>query len=252
MLISPQYEGFYGSIGRVGKSSVQTLFYHLFGFPIWPQETYWVTGGPFTRLENTKVMEIERSIPSIISGYLRGWTAAGAFYLLCVGLFLAIVVEEPLFPGDPLFFGRTILGVVTIALAMLAAVFAVAVWVFTRFPVSADELARRAVFAQWIGTAVDPALLDKPWSQRDDLKRAIGDIAERLGMGRAGFGHWREIALRPDVQIAELLGMAMTVARLSRAAPAEGDEPAELARTEDAIWQKLCQLNPQARSARPA
>lgn len=251
MLISPQYEGFYGSIGRVGKGSVQTLFYHLFGFPIWPQETYWVTAGPFTRLENTKVMELKRSVPSIIAGYLRGWSGVGAFYLLCLGLFLAIVVEEPLFPGDPLLFGRTILGVVTIALSLMAAVFAVAVWVFTRFPVSADELARRAVFARWIGTAVDPELLDKPWSQRDDLKRAIRDISERLGMGR-GFDHWREIALRPDVQIPELLGMAMTVARLSRAAPAEGDELPELARTEDALWQKLCQIDPQARNARPA
>ena len=169
MLIHTQYENFYGSVARVGKSSVQTLFYHFMGLPIWPQGTYWVTAGLFTSLSNTKVMELKRDKRSVLAGYVRGWTAVGAFWLFCIGLFLATAVQEPLFPYDPLLFGRTILGAVTIVLALGGCVVAVGAWFLTRFPLGDDELARRAVFARFLGTAADPASLEDPWSQRDAL-----------------------------------------------------------------------------------
>ncbi len=48
MLINPQYEAFFGSVERAGKHSIQTLFYHFVGFPLWPQDSYVVSA--LTRL----------------------------------------------------------------------------------------------------------------------------------------------------------------------------------------------------------
>lgn len=247
---SPQYEGFYGSIERVGKASVQTLFYQFMGLPIFPQGTYWVTGNGLFG-SNLKVLDLRRSVPSILIGYVRGWLTAGSFLTICAGLFLAIVVEEPLFPQDPLFFGRTIVGVVLTALGVGIACVAVLAWMLTRRPVSPDELARRAVFQRTCGYACDPAMLPKPWSERDDLKRKMASIAEAMGLGRS-FDGWPALVQRFEVPLpAEYLRMAMTVARLERATPADGTDVAALPRLEEGTWHRLCAMDPSARAARP-
>jgi hypothetical protein len=249
-MYSPQYEGFYGSIERVGKGSVQTLFYQFMLMPVFPQGTYWVTGnGLFGN--DLKVLDLRRSMPSIVIGYLRGWLTTGAFWTICAGLFLAIVVQEPLFPQDPLFFGRTIMGVVLTLLGIGLACAAVLAWFLTRRPVSADELARRAVFQGTVGYTCDPAMLPNPWSERDDLKRKMASIAEAMGLGRS-FDEWPALVQRFDVPLpAGYLRMAMTVARLERAVPADGTDVTALPRLEEGTWQRLCTMDPSARNARP-
>jgi len=63
LMYSPQHEGLYGSIERVGKASVQTLFYQCAGLPFFPQGTYWVTGhGMFG--SDLKVLDLRQSAPS--------------------------------------------------------------------------------------------------------------------------------------------------------------------------------------------
>ncbi len=241
LMYSPQYEGFYGSIERVGESSVQTLFYQFMGLPIFPQGTYWVTGnGLFGN--DLKVLELRRSVPSIVIGYARGWLTVGSIWALCLGLFLAIVVQEPLFPQDPMLMGRTIVGAIVVVLAAMGLSAALVVWFVTRRPLSSDELARRAVFASTIGTTCDPAMLRNPWSERDDLKRKMASIAESMGLGRA-FDAWPSLVQRFDLPLpAAYLRMAMTVARLERAAPAEGSDVAALPRLEEGTWQRLCAM----------
>lgn len=251
MLIQPQYEGFYGAIERAGRGSVQTLFYHFVGFPLVPQETFWVTGHGMFGSE-LKVMKIRRSAPSIVTGYLRGWATAASLWTLGAGLFLAIVVTEPLFPQDPLFFGRTILGVVLVAIGLVGAFVALVVWLLTRRAPSDDELARRAVFQGLLGHPCDPALLDDPWSQRDDLKRHMLSITEAMGLGR-DFDGWSTVLGRGDVPLPpSFLRMAMTVARLERAAPAERTSVAALPAIEEQAWQRLVAIEPAARAARPS
>lgn len=254
LTITPQYEGFYGSIEAAGKGSVQTLFYQFMGLPIFPQDTYWVEGNAMISW-NLKVTELRRSVPSIVIGYLRGWSTVGSIWLLATGLFLAIVVHEPLFPGDPLFFGRTILGVVTSVIAVLGLVASIVLWIATRRALSADELARRAVFQQWTGVPCDAASLKDIWSRRDDLKRAMASIAEAMGGGKSyeHFDRWSELATRPDVPVPpDFLRMALTVARLERSEPAEKTDVAQLPAIEEAIWQRLCAMDPSARTARPS
>lgn len=251
MLINPQYEGFYGSIERVGGGSVQTLFYHLFGLPLFPQGTYWVTGDTWLGRE-LKVTELRRSVPSIVIGYLRGWITAGSLWLLGIGLFVAIVMQEPLFPGDPLFLGRTVLGVVVTALGAGGVAAAVVVWLLTRRVPSDDELARRAVFQRLIGTPFDPAALPDPWSTRDDLKRGMCGLSEAMGLGR-DFDAWPGLVSRQDVPLPpDYLRMALTVARLERAAPAERTNVASLPALEELAWQRLCALDPSVRAGRPS
>lgn len=259
MLINPQYEGFYGSIGRIGKSSVQTLFYHFAALPIFPQGTYWVSGNMGTSWSTLEVMEIERSIPSILAGYLRGWSLVSGVYLAIFGAVFLFLPGQQIFDGDPMPFGRSIAAPIGIALGAMALFASIVIWAFTRFPVSKGELARRAVFAPFVGTACDPAALESPWSRRDDLKRAMASIAEQLGYGKSYdvFARWPEIALRPEMRVPEYLRMAMTVARLIRAAP-ETDagtrsvaDPATLPRIEEQIFARLCEIDPSARAARP-
>jgi hypothetical protein len=251
MLIDPKYEGFYGSVERVGKSSVQTLFYHFLGFPLFPQDSYWVTGSDLTSWGDLKVMELKRSVPSIVAGYLRGWSTVGSLWLIGAGIFCAALVKEPAFAADPMPFGRTIVGPILLVLGVLAACAAIVVWLATRRAPSDDELARRAVFQRWLGTACDPALLKDPWSQRDDLKRNMMDFTERFGLGR-DFDGWVQLLQRQDVGLpAQWLQMALTVARLERAAPAEKTNVAMLPQLEELAWQRLRAVDPSAASARP-
>ncbi len=251
LMIDPKYEGFYGSIGRVGKGSVQTVFYHLFGFPIFPQDTFWVIGSTLTSFGDLKIMELKRSVPSIVTGYLRGWATSGSLWTSAVGIFCVLVVKTPAFDGDPMPFGRTVIGPVLLAIGALAAIAAVVIWALTRRAPSADELARRAVFQALIGTSCDPAMLKDPWSRRDDLKRAMTSLAEGFGLGRE-FDGWPQIVQRQDIGLPpQYLKMALTVARLERSAPAKTTDVGLLPQLEEVIWQRLNAVDPSVRNARP-
>ncbi|AKF05961.1 hypothetical protein DB32_003110 [Sandaracinus amylolyticus] len=254
MLIHPQYEAFYGSIARVGKGSVQTLFYQFLGFPLLPQGTYWVEGSALTSWSDLRVTELRRDWRSIGVGYLRGWSTSLAVWLLGIGILFAFLPGQAMFAGDPMPFGRSVAVPIAIVLGVLALFAAIVIWIATRFPVSGDELARRAIYQRFLGTAIDPALLDNPWSPRDDLKRAMANVAEQLGIGRSTqtFDRWSEIALRPDLALPDFLRMALTTARLCEASPEEGRDAASYRMVQDAIWSRLVAIDPSARSARPS
>lgn len=198
---------------------------------------------------DVEVMELARSWPSILAGYLRGWSTVGSFYVLCLAIVFAILPGQQL-AGEPLIFGRSVLVPIAFAVALGGLVVSAMVYLLTRRPVSDDELARRAVFESFLGTAVDPALLDDPWSQRDDLERAMMEIAEQLGYGRA-FDDWSAIALRPEMRVPEYLRLALTVSRLCQAAPEAGRDRSGMPQLHDAIWARLSELDPSVRAERP-
>lgn len=248
MLISPQYEGFYGSVERAGKHSIQTLFYHFMGFPLWPQETYVVTGDTLFGGE-LRVTEIRRSRASIIAAYARGWTTMGAIVLLCVGIGIFFIPEPP-FPQDPMPFGHSILSYAVTACGLGAVFVAAAAWFATRVALSPEELAKRAVYQAFIGIPVDPAHLPSPWSMRDDFKRSIRDLSEQIGM-RAAFDDWPSVVMRPELASPQFLRMALTLTRLCVASPEEGRDPAALAPLHDALWARLKQLEPGIETRRP-
>jgi hypothetical protein len=254
VLIHPQYEAFYGSVERIGKSSVQTLFYQFLGFPLFPQGTYWVTGSALTSWSDVEVMELRRTPRSIVAAYARGWPAMIAFWCAVVAIVFWFLPGQQIYDGDPMPFGRSVVVTGAAGLALVALAVAIAAWLATRSPITGDELARRAVFARFLEVAVDPALLDSPWSARDDLKRMMADLANERG----AFDRWPDIALSAEMRSPDYLRMALTVARLARAA-LETDEdeqprrdPASLSQIEDRIWQKLLELDPSARTARPS
>lgn len=250
MLITPQYEAFYGSVERAGKHSIQTLFYHLAGFPLWPQDSYLVSGNTLFGGE-LKVMEIKRNKASIVAGYARGWTTMGAISLLLLGVGLFFIPEAP-FPEDPMPLGHSILSYLLVAGGVGAAVLAVAAWFFTRGALSDVELAKRVIYEEFVGAPLDPAQLNDPWSIRDDLKRHLGSVGESGGLGRA-FDRWPEVAMHPQLASPEVLRMALTLTRLCLASP-EKEAPrdaATLASIHDAVWQRLVQIDPSTLSRRP-
>lgn len=247
LVISPQYEGFYGAVGRVGRGAIETLFIHLLGFPIWPRGTYWVEG----RGDGRTIQPLRRDLRSIAAGYLRGWALGAAIWLLVVGTVFAVLPGQQIAPGDPMPFGRSIAAPIGLALGTAATLATIVIWIATRFPVRGDALAQRAVTQSLLGTRADPAMLEKPWSERDDLKRAMASLAEQLGGGSGLFDHWRELAVRDDVRSVEYLRMALTTARLCEAAPETGRDAAEYRALHDAIWARLVALDPSVRVARP-
>lgn len=250
MMFSPQYEGFYGSVERAGKHSIQTLFYHFMGFPIWPQESYVVSGWAGLG-GNLRVTEIKRHRGSIIAGYARGWTLMTAVILLFAAVLFFVVPQSVIPEIDPMPFGRSILAFVCAAGAIAATPVAIAAWLFTRGALSPDELAKRAIYQKFVGVPVDPAHLDKPWSQRDDIKRALSDVGERIGV-RHGFDAWPDFVMRPELAHADVLEMALTLTRLCVASPEDArPDPRVLAPLHDAIWMRLKQVAPGIETRRP-
>ena len=251
VMISPQYEGLYGSIEKAGKHSIQTLFYHLAGFPIWPQDSYLVSGGGIGK--DLEVMEIKRHVPSIVVGYVRGWTTMSALSLLAVGVAFAFMKGQSAFDGDPMPYDRSVLAFVGVGLGVLGLVVAALVWFLTRRALSDVELAKRALYADHVGVPVDPAYLPNPWSARDDLKRELASNAESSGLGRSTecFDRWPELVLAPQMATGPNLQMGLTLTRLCVAAPEKKRDPATLVPLHDAIWQRLVQLDPTTLSRRP-
>lgn len=254
VMITPQYEGFYGSVERVGKGSVQTLFYHFAGLPLFPQESYWVEGSSAFSWSNLKVMELGRSWPSIVAGYLRGWTTVGSLWSLAAGVGLWFV-PQPAFPADPMPFGHTVLSPALVVLGVLSAMAAVVVWFLTRRPVEGDEAAKRAVFSTFTGVPVDPALLrDVSMSLR--AGRLLGDLVQaayEAGLGRHDelAARWQDAARDPRMASPGVLRLALTVARFEQGKAKDAGERARLIALEGELWQRLTQLEPSVRGLRP-
>jgi hypothetical protein len=248
MMISPQYEAFFGSVERAGKHSIQTLFYHFMGFPLWPQETYVVSGDTLFGGE-LRVTEIKRSRASILAGYVRGWTTMSTIALLAIGIGVFFIPEAP-FPQDPMPFGHSILSYLLTACGVGGIFVALGVWFATRKALSAEELAKRAVYAAFIGIPIDPAHLPSPWSMRDDMKRSIRDLSEQTG-ARAAYDDWPNVVMRPELASPQFLKMALTLTRLCVASPEEGRDPASLQPLHDALWARIQQLEPGIASSRP-
>ena len=251
MLINPQYEAFFGSVERAGKHSIQTLFYHFVGFPLWPQDSYVVSGNTLFGGE-LKVMEIKRHMPSILAGYARGWTTMGSIVLTVIGIGLFFLPKSPV-PTDPTL--PELVPYVLTAMGVLGLFVALAMWLLTRRALSDVELAKRVIYAELVGSPVDPFHLLDPWSIRDDLKRAFGDAGERAGIGRSFdcYARWPEVAMHPSVANPQTLRMALALTRLCVASP-EKETPrseAELASIHEAVWQRLVQVDPSALTNRP-
>jgi hypothetical protein len=254
LMYSPRYEGFYGSIERAGKSSIQTLFYHFMGFPIWPQDSYLVHS-PSMFSNDFQVREIKRNMKSIIAGYLRGWATMSSLALLFVGVLFAFLKGAQAFDGDPMPYDRSILAPLGIVGGVLGIGVAIVVWFITRHALSPVELSKRVVYQRHVGSPIDPAYLDDPWSLRDDIKRNLARIGEAAGMGASTqlFDRWPETILSPALNRPDMLGAALALTRLCIAAPEKEAprDPAMLAQLHEQIWARLVQADPSILAARP-
>lgn len=238
MLINPQYEALLGSVERVGKSSVQTLFYQVMGLPIFPQETYFVTGSTMFSWSNVKVMPLSQSLPSILKAYVVGWTGVAGIYVALLGVALFFI--PPNIPGDPMPFGHTILSPIVFVLGLGAMAVGLLAMIVLRRPLCAEELAKRAIYEVEAGAPVDPAMLPNAWSLRDDLKRKIARAGEAAGMGSFLFDQWKEIIFRPELAArADVLRAALTLTRVARGTPEEGVSPESYDPLHAQIWARL-------------
>lgn len=243
MLINTKYEGFYGSVEKVGEFSVRTLFYHFMGIPLWPQDSYLVEGSGFFG-SNLKVREIRRHRGSVRAGYLRGLTATLAFWCAAAAVTCFFILQDPSFDGDPMPLGVSVVAFGLSGLALLLTVVSVVVFLATRGTLSAEELGKRAVYARFVGAPLDPAYLNNPWSERDGLLRILAERAEQRRVVRSFdfWKQWPELILRPEMADPESLAMGLTLTRLATAAPGEGLDPRTLEPLHAQIWQRLQQV----------
>ena len=239
MMINTRYEGLMGAVERQGPHSVQTLFYHFVGLPIWPQASYFVTkDGLFA---TPKVMELERNRRSILSGYVVQSLAVLAFYVLCVAIFFFATRAPIGLPPelDPMPFGFSIAAYLLVVASLGMAAVAAAAWFLLRSPLSADEKARRAIFAQIVGLPVDPAQLKDPWSLRADLQREVAAWAEAWGMGRGGYERWREILADERARDPRIVRVGLVLTRILMGHPEKGQDTAAIAQLHEVLWQRL-------------
>ena len=244
MLISKQYEALLGAVENTGKGSVQTLFYHFMLFPIWPQDSYFVT----REKGETSVLELKRSGASILAAYLVMWPAMIGFWTGAFAIVQA-VIPEVLIPidDDPMILEQPIgvwaFGVFSVLMILVGLL----AWVFTRRPLSAVERKQRLVWEELTGSRADLAQLPDPWSLRDDFKRAIRDVVESGGAGRDGFDSWHRYALDPRFAHPSFLKLALAVSRIYVGHPQDGMNPEQMRQLFDQIWARLVQVDPSLR-----
>jgi hypothetical protein len=248
MLINQQFELFYGGVGRIGKASIRTLFLHVLGFPLVPRGTYWARR-EWVLSRQLEVTRLRNHGPSILAGYLRGALLALAWWVTVAGITMWFMPGLELYDGDPMPLGHTIGAVGGVAAGAALALASLLALLLTRMPVRGDELARRAIFEDLLGSAVDPSLLVDPWSARDDLKSRMATVAERAGWPST-FDQWHQVALAPEQVDPTYLRLALTVARLARAAPERGPEK-DLVGIEQSVWARLCEIDPGVRQRKP-
>jgi hypothetical protein len=216
-----------GAVEKVGKSSVQTLFFTLLLLPIVPQGSYLVTKYP----DGKKVLELETQRRSVLAAYLRWWPGI----LGVLGIGGAVTAN---FTGVPdLVIPLGALGGALFLASLVAAV-------TTRGVLPPDEVARRTVYSEFVGVAVDVAQIKDVWSLRDDLKRMLSNLAESAGFTHGqkhgyGFDRWMDVALHPQMNDPQFLRAALTVSRILVGHPQSDEERATMPRVHDDIWRKL-------------
>lgn len=244
LLLHKQYEALLGSVENTGHGSVQTVFYHLLGFPLWPQDSYFVT----KEKGETVVMEIRRSSASILAAYLTWWPAMLSFWLAVVAIVQGVIPETMVeIPGDPFLLGQPLF-LYLLALGSAAFAFvAIVARLVTRRALTSTEKKQRAVFAALTGSHCDVAQLDDPWSLRDDLKRGIADAAEAMGWGSHLFDRWADILEDPRITDPRLLRMGLVVARIHVGHPEPPFTPERMDALFQRLWQRLQAVDPSLR-----
>lgn len=244
LLINKQYEALMGSVENTGHGSVQTVFYHFMGFPIWPQDSYFVT----REKGETAVMEIRRSKASILSAYLTWWPAMLAMWLGVLAIVQGAIPETMLeIPEDPYLLGQPLFLYVLAAASLVFAIAAIVAKLLTRSALDPVEKKRRALYAELTGSHCDVAQMDNPWSLRDDLKRGISAAAEAMGWGSHLFDRWAEIVDDPRITDPRLLRMGLVVARIYVGHPEAPFTAERMEALFQRLWQRLVAVDPSLR-----
>ena len=250
LMIDPKYEGFFGSIDSSGDGSTKTLFYHFCGVPLFPRRSYHVlSSGLFSR--DHQVIELAtRCRRSVLVAYATWWPLMAALWLLLfAGLQAGIPDKAPVIEGDPMIFGQVITFWICLVVGTAALVAGILGRVILGRQLSPDELARRSVFARFLGTRLDPAQMRSTQSLCSDLQSAMAAIAERAGWKRA-YDQWAEIAMLPQVTDPQYLAMAATVSRLLSGPASDAPVGGHMAQVHEAVWRKLLAVDPQLTVAR--
>lgn len=231
----------YGRIDECGGSYLGTCFVHLWFMPVVPTGSQLVVSHADG---SSQAIPVPLSWRSVMAAYMRMW---GIVLMLCcllalaVGLFGLVTMTadraEHFQLGD--LFGVLFAGF--FALVSMAAV--VWSWGFMG-KLSTEQKHQRSTYAQYTGIAADPADLEGArYAIRERLLNAIVDGAR--GLASTGYRvpadpvtQWGNIALDPTVEDPELVGAALTLARIEWSL-AQGAARDELDRTHRALWHRI-------------
>ena len=216
----------YGKVEHVLGTFVLTTFFHVWFIPLFPLGSY-----VLARDEKGVAIHVPIGlhVGSILAGYLRTWCAllSGAVAWAAVqGAREYIVTDVPIWIDG----------------LVLAAALAVAWFGIGR--VSATRAAQRAVYAKFVGLAVDVARFSQAQaaSLRETLDTTLTSEGHTLAFGYRDAPDpctaWREVALHPSVHNTTYLEAALTRARLEWGRADRRERPA-LHRTHDQIWDRL-------------
>src|SRR5262245_1202452 len=178
LFINRQYEGFYGGVDSCGDGATKTLFYHFLGFPLIPRRSYFVVSDGFFSREHKVIELARRNARSIATAYVTWWPVMTGVCLAAFAVFQARIGDELIpVPGDPMLLGLPILFWGTAVAALVAASCGLIAGALVTSRLDPDEVARRKVFARYVGSPVNPAELRDPGFQGVTLKHAMAEIA---------------------------------------------------------------------------
>jgi hypothetical protein len=212
----------FGRVDQVGKAYVDTEFFALRWSPLLPRRSWLVLEEDRKGVQRAVVLPLQPR--SVLAGYVRSMLPVPILFLAATGYYQATQVS--------------------LYAVGLAAVWGLALgWLGH---LSGEERAQRWVYARFAGDPVDVGLLAEARCHEElaaALRARIAGRASTLAPhGYRGVvdpeAQWSAIALDPRVEDEELLGAALTLARIESRSGGHA-ERAEMERVHGRIWDRL-------------
>jgi hypothetical protein len=232
----------YGRIDDCNGTYIATRFAHIYYLPLIPLGSQLILGHD-DEDDSFHGVSISLSLRSMFAGYLRVW---GVFGFIGSLIALVLSIRGAMNANDATD------DIVNLIEAGFIFVIAIAMMGFAwgvLGRLSSEEKRKRVVYKHFTGISADPAQLkDARTPIRESLFQKIGERAQ--GLAQTGYRmqvnpmtHWMQIALDPNVQDADFIGAAFTLARLETSFLA-GPPKAQMEMTHHALWTRVLQVAP--------